>query len=69
VNAALLETLSPQKELLDKNIEGEERRAGSERERLSQVAGGLESEIGQLQSQIVLQEDRLKLLSTGPRMG
>src|SRR3954452_2430064 len=53
VNAALLETLSAQKELLDKNIEAEERRAGSERERLSQVAVGLESEIAQLHSQIV----------------
>ena len=64
VNAALLDTLSAQKDLLAKNIEAEEQRAGSERERLSLVVRGLESEIAQLQSQIVLQEDRLKLLTT-----
>jgi membrane fusion protein len=64
VNAALLDTLSAQKDLLAKNIESEEQRAGSERERLTLVVRGLESEIGQLQSQIALQEDRLKLLST-----
>ena len=64
VNAALLDTLLAQKDLLAKNIEAEEQRAGSERERLSLVIRGLESEIAQLQSQIVLQEDRLKLLTT-----
>jgi membrane fusion protein len=64
VNAALLDTLSAQKDLLAKNIEAEEQRAGSERERLSLVVRGLESEIAQLQSQIVLQEDRLRLLTT-----
>jgi membrane fusion protein len=64
VNAALLDTLAAQKDLLVKNIEAEEQRAGSERDRLSLVVRGLESEITQLQSQIALQEDRLKLLST-----
>jgi len=64
VNAALLDTLSAQKDLLAKNIEAEEQRAGSERERLSLVVHGLESEVVQLQSQIALQEDRLKLLNT-----
>ena len=34
VNAALLDTLLAQKELLAKNIKAEEQRAGSERERL-----------------------------------
>jgi membrane fusion protein len=64
VNATLLKTLFAQKELLAKNIDAEEQRAGSERERLSLVVRGLESEIAQLQSQIALQENRLKLLTT-----
>jgi membrane fusion protein len=64
VNASVLDTLAAQKALLAKNIEAEEQRAGSERERLSLTVRGLESEIAQLQSQIVLQEDRLKLLTT-----
>jgi membrane fusion protein len=45
VNAALLDTLAAQKDLLVKNIEAEEQRAGSERDRLSLVVRGLESEI------------------------
>ena len=64
VNAALLETLVSQKELLARNIEGEEQRSESERERLTLLARGLESEVAQLQSQIVFQNDRLKLLSS-----
>jgi hypothetical protein len=64
VNAALLDTLLAQKDLLAKNIEAEEQRADSERDRLQLVVRGLESEIKQVQSQSVLQEDRLKLLST-----
>jgi membrane fusion protein len=62
VNAAVLNTLSAQKELLAQNIEAEEQRAGSERERLTLLMRGLESEIAQLQSQIALQQDRLKLV-------
>jgi membrane fusion protein len=52
VNVALLDTLSTQKELLSKNIEAEEKRAGLERERLSSLADGLELEISQLQAQV-----------------
>jgi len=54
VNATQLETLRLQKELLAKNIKAEEQRAGSERERLTTVARGLETEISQLQVQMEL---------------
>jgi membrane fusion protein len=64
VNAALLDTLLAQKALLAKNIEAEEQRAGSERERLTLAVRGLETEITQLRSQIALQDDRLKLVNT-----
>ena len=64
VNAALLHTLLTQKELLAKNIEAEEQRLGSERERLTLLARGLKSEITQLQSQIALQKDRLNLVES-----
>ena len=59
VNVALLETLSAQRELLSKTIEAEEQRAGSERERLSSLAKGLQSEISQLRGQLQLQTERL----------
>jgi membrane fusion protein len=61
VNVALLETLSAQKELLSRNIEAEQERAGSERERLSSLAKGLELEISQLQAQLQLQNERLEV--------
>jgi membrane fusion protein len=60
VNATQLETLVLQKDLLAKNIKAEEQRAGSERERLTALARGLETEISQLQGQINLQSERLK---------
>ena len=62
VNAALLDTLLAQKELLAKNIKAEEQRAGSERERLTALARSLGAEVAQLQSQLKLQSERLKVL-------
>lgn len=59
VNAALLDTLLGQKELLLRNIKGEEQRAGSERERLVALTRSLESEVTLLQSQLRLQKERL----------
>ena len=61
VNASLLESLSAQRELLSKTIQAEEERAGSERERLSSLAKGLESEISQLQAQLQLQKERMEV--------
>lgn len=61
VNASMLSTLTAQKELLATNIAGEEQRAGSERERLTSLIGGLGSEITQLEGQIRIQSERLKV--------
>jgi len=59
VNATQLETLGLQKQLLARNIRAEEQRAGSERERLTALVRGLETEISQLQAQMRLQSERL----------
>jgi membrane fusion protein len=64
VNATLLETLLAQKELLAKNITAEEDRAGSERERLTSLIRGIETEILQLQGQIEIQSERLRIVET-----
>jgi membrane fusion protein len=61
VNTNMLETLTAQKELLAKNIAGEEHRAGSERERLTSSVRGLRSEIAQLEGQIKIQTERLRV--------
>src|SRR5215208_3579615 len=61
VNASMLNTLGSQKALIAENIKGEEQRTGSERERLTALVRGLEAEISQLQGQIELQTERLKV--------
>jgi membrane fusion protein len=61
VNARMLDTLLSQKQLLVANISGEERRAVSERERLTALVSGLGSEIGQIEGQIRIQGERLKV--------
>src|SRR3954452_5264991 len=61
VNATQLDSLGLQKDLLAKNIRAEEQRAGSERERLTAAARGLETEIAQLRGQIKLQSERLEV--------
>jgi membrane fusion protein len=72
VNATQLETLGLQKNLLATNIKAEEQRAGSERDRLTAVARGLETEIAQLRGQIKLQSERLEVaegdLSNGDQL-
>ena len=57
----MLDTLRSQKQLLAQNIKAEEQRAGSERERLTALVRGLETEISQLHSQLQLQAERLKV--------
>src|SRR5712675_2094204 len=61
VNATMLQTLRGQKVLLAKNIEGEEERSDSERERLTSLVKGLGSEIAQLEGQVRIQAERLQL--------
>jgi membrane fusion protein len=57
----MLNTLRSQKALIADNIKGEEQRTGSERERLTALVHGLEAEMSQLQGQIELQTERLKV--------
>jgi len=61
VNASMLDTLRSQKALIAQNIKGEEQRTGSERERLTALLRGLDAEMSQLQGQIELQTERLKV--------
>jgi membrane fusion protein len=62
VNATLLETLLGQKDLLAKNVEAEEQRADSERDRLNSLIRGLDTEIRELEGQIAIQGDRLEIV-------
>ena len=61
VNVTMLDTLLAQKELLAKNLIAEQQRASSERERLSATLRGLETEIVQLDGQIKIQSERLRV--------
>jgi membrane fusion protein len=58
INASMLKTLDSQRDLLAKNMKAEEQRTASERERLSALVSGLQTEISQLQSQLKLQAER-----------
>jgi len=69
VNVSLLDMLLAQKQILSKNVEAEEKRAGSEGERLSAVAAGLEAEISQLRAQLKLQNDRLEVANSDLNAG
>ncbi|MGT2478017.1 hypothetical protein ACU4GR_02035 [Methylobacterium oryzae CBMB20] len=61
VNLALIRTLKEQRAVLSKQIEAEGRRTASERERLTALIKGLETEIGLFNDQVRLQTDRIKL--------
>jgi membrane fusion protein len=61
VNATMLDTLLPQRELLISQITAEQERAKSEQDRLTALVRGLETEISQLQAQIEIQNERIRL--------
>jgi len=61
VNAGMLNTLLFPKVLLQKNIIGEEQRSTSENDRLTSVLRGIEEEIAQVEGQIKIQEERLRV--------
>jgi membrane fusion protein len=69
VNTTMLDSLSAQKRLLEDTIAAEERRAGSEKERLTVFARGLETEISELAKQSVLQAERLKVAESELAVG
>jgi membrane fusion protein len=64
VDAAILKTLLTQRDQLQGQIAREEERGVSERERLTQFIQGLEDEIAQLESQIPLQQQRIKIMES-----
>lgn len=61
VNASMLDTLRSQKDLLTGQIAAEEQRTKSERERLTAMINGLEIEISQLEAQLTIQGERIRV--------
>lgn len=61
VNATMLDTLRSQKGLLARQIAAEEEREKSERERLTAMINGFEVEISQLQAQLKIQGERIRV--------
>ena len=61
VNAAMVDTLRSQKDLLTGQIAAEEQRTKSERDRLTATIDGIEIEISQLQAQQKIQGERIRV--------
>jgi membrane fusion protein len=61
VNVTMLATLESQQNLLMNQIAAEQERAKSEQGRLTALIGGLETEISQLQAQIEIQNERIRV--------
>jgi membrane fusion protein len=61
VNVSKLETLTQQRDSLARQIAAEERRTKSERDRLTALIQGSETEISQIEAQITIQSERAKL--------
>ena len=61
VNTTMLDTLESQRNLLTNQIAAEQERAKSEQERLTALIGGIETEISQLQAQIELQNEQIRV--------
>ena len=61
VNTTMLDALNPQRNLLTNQITAEQERTKSEQERLTALIGGLETEISQLQAQIELQNEQIRV--------
>jgi membrane fusion protein len=61
VNATMLDTLRSQKDLLARQIAAEQEREKSERERLTAMINGFEVEISELQAQLKIQGERIRV--------
>ena len=68
VNAAILTSLTQQKDALRRQIALEERRTASERDRLNAQMQGLDVELGYITSQITVQHERIARREAG-RLG
>ncbi|MDO9709263.1 HlyD family efflux transporter periplasmic adaptor subunit [Paracraurococcus lichenis] len=62
VNATILASLAQQKESLNRQIATEQRRIASERDRLTAMIQGLETELGHLNAQIAVQRERIRVV-------
>jgi len=62
VNAAILNTLTQQKDQLLRQIATEERRTASDRDRLAAQMHGLEAELGHIGAQITVQHERIRVV-------
>ena len=61
VNMSMLATLQSQREMLETQIAAEERRMHSEQARLTAMLNGLKTEIGELNAQIEVQAEQIRL--------
>jgi membrane fusion protein len=61
VNTTVLDILALQRDLINRQIAGEERRGTSENERVTATIKGIESELAQIEGQRKIQSERLKL--------
>ncbi|MCK1269257.1 MULTISPECIES: HlyD family efflux transporter periplasmic adaptor subunit [unclassified Bradyrhizobium] len=72
VNATVLAVLTQQRNVVERQIDAEDRRTASERDRLGSTIKGIEGEIIQLEDQRNIQNERLKLsesfVSTGAKL-
>ncbi|WP_342737215.1 HlyD family efflux transporter periplasmic adaptor subunit [Bradyrhizobium sp. B117] len=72
VNATVLGVLTQQRNVVERQLDAEDRRTASERDRLASTIQGIEGEIAQLEDQRNIQNERLKLsegfVSTGAKL-
>jgi membrane fusion protein len=64
VNSTVLAVLAQQRNVVERQIDAEERRTASERDRLASTIKGIEGEIDQLENQRSIQNERLKLFES-----
>lgn len=64
VNAAILDALTRQRDLLASQIQAEESRTASEQRRLQSLVEGLQLEVAQIEEQMARQRDRIALAET-----
>ncbi|BBO03844.1 MULTISPECIES: HlyD family efflux transporter periplasmic adaptor subunit [Bradyrhizobium] len=72
VNATVLAVLTQQRNVVERQIDAEDRRTASEQDRLASTIDGIEAEIAQLEDQRNIQNERLKLsesfVATGAKL-
>ena len=61
VNTAILNILTLQRDLVNRQVAAEERRSATERDRLNALIKGVEAEISHLEAQTSVQNERVKL--------